>query len=131
MEDSDRHEDEDKDEESEYREPDDPEHDKRRTACPARVSAYATSADARRENRVERVLNVMVAMVFSGCEYLRIKRARLAGRVKATLWPARVPAVVVVPALAHARPRVAPLVRQWSHSGHGMSIKPRPLRKCS
>jgi hypothetical protein len=73
-----------------------------------------------------------VAMVLSGCKYPRIKRARLAGRVKATLWPAHVPAVVVVvPALAHARPRVAPLVRQWSHSGHGMSIKPRPLRKCS
>jgi hypothetical protein len=52
-----------------------------------------------------------VAMVLSGCKYPRIKHSRLAGRVKAALWPARVPAVVV-PALAHARPRVAPLVRQ-------------------
>jgi hypothetical protein len=100
----DRHE----DEESEYREPDDPEHNKRRTACPA----HATPADARRENRVERVLNMMVAMVLSGCKYPRIKHSRLAGRVKAALWPAHVPAVVVVPALAHARPQVAPLVRQ-------------------
>lgn len=54
---------------------------------------------------------MMVAMVLSGCKYPRIKHSRLAGRVKAALWPAHVPAVVV-PALAHARPRVAPLVRQ-------------------
>jgi hypothetical protein len=107
VEDIDRHE----DEESEYRELDDPEHNKRRTACPARVSAHATPADARRENRVEQALNMMVAMVLSGCKYPRIKHSRLAGRVKAALWPAHVPAVVV-PALAHARPRVAPLVRQ-------------------